>query len=119
MNAQSGIYPAFPPGLWRRIVLQPGDGDATEAGPHGLVLLHRDGVDAGDQGLPTSEDLGLLAVDLGLALATLFIFFAFTMRGIEPPSWWGNDVVGSTMDMQGTAVEMRVLGTDKFGPKSW
>lgn len=59
------------------------------------------------------------ALDLGLALATLFIFFAFTMRGIEPPSWWGNDVVGSTMDMQGTAVEMRVLGTDKFGPKSW
>jgi hypothetical protein len=26
MNAPAGIYPTFPPGLWRRIVLQPGPG---------------------------------------------------------------------------------------------
>ncbi|KAG6000246.1 hypothetical protein E4U43_001656 [Claviceps pusilla] len=46
-------------------------------------------------------------LDLGLALATLFIFFAFTMRGIEAPRWWGNDVVSSTMDAQGTAIQGR------------
>lgn len=58
-------------------------------------------------------------LDLGLALSTLFIFFAFSMHGIEPPKWWGNEVVGSTMDAQGTAVQGRVASGQMFGPKSW
>ncbi|CCE31426.1 probable isp4 protein [Claviceps purpurea 20.1] len=58
-------------------------------------------------------------LDLGLALATLFIFFAFSMQGIEPPRWWGNTVVSSTMDAQGTAVQGRVGDGKRFGPKSW
>ncbi|KAG6025820.1 hypothetical protein E4U41_001447 [Claviceps citrina] len=58
-------------------------------------------------------------LDLGLALSTLFIFFAFSMQGIEPPRWWGNDVVSSTMDSQGTAVQSRVREGQKFGPESW
>ena len=64
-------------------------------------------------------------LDLGLALATLVIFFAFTMHDIEPPKWWGNDIVGTTMDVQGTAVQMRVFGQgtkfgpEKFGPETW
>lgn len=59
-------------------------------------------------------------LDLGLALATLFIFFAFTMQEIEPPRWWGNDIVGTTMDVQGTAVQMKVMDAGKqFGPESW
>ncbi|GAO19962.1 hypothetical protein UVI_02046140 [Ustilaginoidea virens] len=59
------------------------------------------------------------ALDLGLALSTLFIFFAFSMQGIEPPKWWGNDVVSSTMDSQGTAVQRQVVAGQQFGPKSW
>jgi OPT family oligopeptide transporter len=59
-------------------------------------------------------------LDLGLALATLFIFFAFTLQGIEPPDWWGNRIVGTTMDVQGTAVQMHLLKENKkFGPKTW
>lgn len=58
-------------------------------------------------------------LDLGLALATLFIFFAFSMQGIEPPRWWGNTVVSSTMDAQGTAIQGRVGDGERFGPKSW
>ncbi|PNY26935.1 Uncharacterized protein TCAP_03124 [Tolypocladium capitatum] len=58
-------------------------------------------------------------LDLGLALATLFIFFAFSMQGIEPPRWWGNTVVKTTMDVQGTAVEAFVAEGQQFGPKSW
>lgn len=59
------------------------------------------------------------ALDLGLALATLFVFFAFTLHGIEPPSWWGNDIVGTTMDVQGTAIQMHVEEGKRFGPETW
>ncbi|KAF7543053.1 hypothetical protein G7Z17_g11054 [Cylindrodendrum hubeiense] len=59
------------------------------------------------------------ALDLGLALATLFVFFAFTLNGIEPPNWWGNNVVSTTMDVQGTAVQMHVKAGERFGPETW
>ncbi|KAK4069990.1 uncharacterized protein Triagg1_6785 [Trichoderma aggressivum f. europaeum] len=59
------------------------------------------------------------ALDLGLALATLFIFFAFTLNGIDPPKWWGNTVVDSTMDSKGTAVRAHVAPGEHFGPNSW
>ncbi|KAH7170320.1 OPT oligopeptide transporter protein-domain-containing protein [Dactylonectria macrodidyma] len=59
------------------------------------------------------------ALDLGLALATLFIFFAFTLNGIEPPNWWGNNIVSTTMDVQGTAIQMHVKEGERFGPKTW
>ncbi|KAK4186533.1 putative sexual differentiation process protein [Podospora australis] len=58
-------------------------------------------------------------LDLGLALATLGIFFAFTLREIDPPSWWGNDVVASTMDYKGTAVQVVLPEGETFGPSTW
>lgn len=59
-------------------------------------------------------------LDLGLALGTLFIFFAFTMHEIEPPKWWGNTVVDTTMDVQGNAVQMTIFDEgNKFGPETW
>ncbi|RYP92689.1 hypothetical protein DL770_001202 [Monosporascus sp. CRB-9-2] len=58
-------------------------------------------------------------LDLGLALSTLFIFFAFTLTEIEPPQWWGNTVVKSTMDFQGTAVEVKLPPGEIFGPRVW
>ncbi|EMR68455.1 putative opt family small oligopeptide transporter protein [Eutypa lata UCREL1] len=58
-------------------------------------------------------------LDLGLALSTLFIFFAFTLTEIDPPRWWGNDVVASTMDFQGTAVQVKLAPGETFGPPVW
>ncbi|RYP64008.1 hypothetical protein DL771_008979 [Monosporascus sp. 5C6A] len=58
-------------------------------------------------------------LDLGLALSTLFIFFAFTLTEINPPQWWGNTVVTSTMDFQGTAVEVKLRPGETFGPPVW
>ncbi|KAK5664118.1 hypothetical protein OQA88_333 [Cercophora sp. LCS_1] len=58
-------------------------------------------------------------LDLGLALSTLVIFFAFTLNNINPPSWWGNDVVMSTMDYKGTAVQQMLQEGGTFGPPSW
>jgi hypothetical protein len=37
------------------------------------------------------------ALDAGLALCTILIFFTLTMTNTEPPKWWGNNVVKSTM----------------------
>jgi hypothetical protein len=58
-------------------------------------------------------------LDLGLALASIFIFFAFTYNGIGPPKWWGNTVVDTTMDVQGTAVQAHVAPGQHFGPDHW
>ncbi|KAF4827716.1 Sexual differentiation process protein isp4 [Colletotrichum tropicale] len=58
-------------------------------------------------------------LDLGLALATLVIFLAFTLNKVEPPKWWGNDIVTSTMDAQGTAIQMTPPPGQKFGPTHW
>jgi OPT family small oligopeptide transporter len=37
------------------------------------------------------------ALDAGLAISTIIIFFALLLPKVNPPSWWGNNVVGSTM----------------------
>ncbi|KAL1843811.1 hypothetical protein VTJ49DRAFT_7521 [Mycothermus thermophilus] len=58
-------------------------------------------------------------LDLGLALSTLFIFFAFTIRNVEPPSWWGNEVIKTTMDYRGDAVQVVLPPGETFGPTSW
>lgn len=58
-------------------------------------------------------------LDLGLGLATLLIFFAFTLNNISPPSWWGNDVVQTTMDFTNTAVRSHVAEGQTFGPTTW
>ncbi len=58
-------------------------------------------------------------LDLGLALATLVIFFAFTLHNVSPPAWWGNDVVEGTMDVKGTAVQRVVGEGEAFGPQVW
>lgn len=59
------------------------------------------------------------ALDLGLAISTLVIFFAFTLNNIEPPAWWGNTVPTTTMDALGTAVQVILPEGQTFGPSSW
>ncbi|KAI1102848.1 small oligopeptide transporter [Jackrogersella minutella] len=58
-------------------------------------------------------------LDLGLAIGTLVIFFVFTLNEIEAPRWWGNEVVTSTMDYQGNAIQAVVSPGETFGPKVW
>ncbi|KAH7413044.1 small oligopeptide transporter-like protein [Cadophora sp. MPI-SDFR-AT-0126] len=58
-------------------------------------------------------------LDLGLALSTLFIFFAFTMNNVEAPVWWGNTVTTTTMDAMDTAVQAAVVPGEHFGPNKW
>ena len=58
-------------------------------------------------------------LDLGLALATLVVFFAFTLNNIDPPSWWGNDIVKTTLDYKGGAVQVKLPEGQTFGPESW
>ncbi|KAI2639552.1 small oligopeptide transporter [Hypomontagnella submonticulosa] len=58
-------------------------------------------------------------LDLGLALGTLVIFFVFTLNEIEAPRWWGNNVVTTTMDYQGKAVQVVLPAGETFGPQVW
>ena len=58
-------------------------------------------------------------LDLGLALSTLFIFFAFTLGNVQAPNWWGNTIVSATMDAQDTAVQATVAAGEHFGPAVW
>lgn len=58
-------------------------------------------------------------LDLGLALSTLTIFFAFTLNNINPPDWWGNNVITTTMDFQDTAIQTVLPQGQTFGPAKW
>ncbi|OAA73908.1 small oligopeptide transporter, OPT family [Cordyceps fumosorosea ARSEF 2679] len=58
-------------------------------------------------------------LDLGLALGTLVLFFAFTLPDVKPPQWWGNTIVERTMDFRGTAVQVVLPEGQTFGPQSW
>ncbi|KAI1426239.1 OPT oligopeptide transporter protein-domain-containing protein [Xylaria sp. FL1777] len=58
-------------------------------------------------------------LDLGLALGTIVIFLAFTLHGIDPPQWWGNTVVTTTLDYQGKAIQVVLPPGETFGPKTW
>jgi OPT family oligopeptide transporter len=59
------------------------------------------------------------ALDLGLALCTLLIFFAFTLNDIDAPQWWGNTVGATTMDALDTAIRNKVPEGQTFGPTTW
>ncbi|KAH8782850.1 OPT family small oligopeptide transporter [Diaporthe sp. PMI_573] len=58
-------------------------------------------------------------LDLGLALSTLTIFFAFTLNNIDPPNWWGNNVITTTMDFTDTAIQTVLPEGQTFGPAKW
>lgn len=58
------------------------------------------------------------ALDSGLALSTIVIFFALLLPQIDPPQWWGNTVI-NTMDYEGTAIQKVLPEGQKFGPTKW
>ena len=61
-------------------------------------------------------------LDIGLAWSSLIIFLALSLTDTQAPSWWGNNVVSSTIEAQGTAF-FYTLGQggkgDSFGPSTW
>ncbi|KAF2241763.1 small oligopeptide transporter [Trematosphaeria pertusa] len=63
--------------------------------------------------------LTAVGLDTGLAISTLTIFFIFTINRIDPPQWWGNTVMATTMDNQNTAIQSPVPEGQTFGPKVW
>lgn len=58
------------------------------------------------------------AMDVGLALAAIFIFFCVQLPGASMPDWWGTTVI-NTMDYTATALQKTVSGNETFGPKVW
>ncbi|THX14800.1 OPT family small oligopeptide transporter [Aureobasidium pullulans] len=59
------------------------------------------------------------ALDSGLIIATLVIFFAITLPEVSVPAWWGNVGVFETMDSLGTAIRKTVADGETFGPRTW
>ncbi|KAJ5641340.1 Sexual differentiation process protein isp4 [Penicillium lividum] len=59
------------------------------------------------------------ALDVGLAITTLIIFFTLTMTGAKFPDWWGTTITASTLDAQGHNVQKHVTDGETYGPKSW
>lgn len=58
------------------------------------------------------------SVSVGLAFAALFMFFATEYHHIvNPPAWWGNDVVQSTGDAAGGIPLLPIPAKGYFGPE--
>jgi hypothetical protein len=58
-------------------------------------------------------------LDVGLALCTILIFLTITMTNTDPPNWWGNNVVGTTLDATYKAVQKKVPKGEIFSPPTW
>lgn len=59
------------------------------------------------------------ALDAGLIISTIIVFFAITFPGVDIPQWWGNVAVYETLDATYAAVSKTVAEGETFGPKSW
>ncbi|KAF7546069.1 hypothetical protein G7Z17_g8684 [Cylindrodendrum hubeiense] len=57
------------------------------------------------------------ALDSGLAISAIIIFFAVVFPGVSL-SWWGNDVQGTTVDGQGIPLKS-IPESGTFGPATW
>ncbi|EPS39632.1 hypothetical protein H072_6564 [Dactylellina haptotyla CBS 200.50] len=58
-------------------------------------------------------------LDVGLALCTFIIFLTLSFTHTKAPNWWGNNVVETTMDFRGTAIQKSVGDFGRFGPSEW
>ena len=60
-------------------------------------------------------------LDSGLAISTIVIILTLSLTNTAPPNWWGNNVVGSTIDAQGAAIKIVLPAGQTFGPPagSW
>ena len=60
------------------------------------------------------------AMDVGLALCAIIIFFCVSLPGGSMTSWWGTTVI-ETIDFDAMAVQKTVDVTkgEYFGPRTW
>ncbi|KAF5524926.1 Sexual differentiation process protein isp4 [Colletotrichum aenigma] len=59
------------------------------------------------------------ALDAGLIISTIVIFFAITLPNVTIPQWWGNVDVYNTLDSTYGAILKTVGENETFGPSSW
>ncbi|KAI0173456.1 OPT family small oligopeptide transporter [Hypoxylon sp. FL1284] len=59
------------------------------------------------------------ALDAGLILSTIVVFFAITLPGVTIPQWWGNVDVYNTVDASITSWLKTVPEGGTFGPATW
>jgi OPT family oligopeptide transporter len=59
------------------------------------------------------------ALDAGLIISTIVVFFAIQYKEVQVPDWWGNNVPYTTMDYLYTAVRKTVAKGETFGPSTW
>jgi OPT oligopeptide transporter protein len=57
------------------------------------------------------------ALDAGVALGILAVFFIFQVRGVDL-SWWGNNVWMNTADARGEPL-LKLAPGETFGPTTW
>jgi OPT family oligopeptide transporter len=59
------------------------------------------------------------ALDCGLIVSTLVIFFTLYLTSAREPQWWGNVAALQTLDHDATAVKIHLAPGETFGPSSW
>ncbi|KAI1170423.1 OPT family small oligopeptide transporter [Nemania sp. FL0916] len=59
------------------------------------------------------------ALDCGLMIATILIFFTLYLTSANAPRWYGNYDVYETLDQRGLAIKSFVAAGETFGPTSW
>lgn len=59
------------------------------------------------------------ALDCGLILSTLLIFFTLYLTNVPHPDWWGNHGALQNLDMSNTAISSSVGKGEFFGPAQW
>ncbi|MCJ1374262.1 hypothetical protein MMC20_005494 [Loxospora ochrophaea] len=59
-------------------------------------------------------------MDIGLAISTIVIFCCLELTSQQAPSWWGNNVIASTLDANYDAFQTVLQpGDPPFGPAKW
>lgn len=59
------------------------------------------------------------ALDVGLALCAIVLFFCVQLPGGEMPAYWGTNIVQETLDQTGAAIRKTVAHGEYFGPRTW
>lgn len=59
------------------------------------------------------------ALDCGLIVATIVVFFTLYLTAATPPQWFGNYDVYDTWDQRGLAIKTFVAQGETIGPSTW
>jgi hypothetical protein len=59
------------------------------------------------------------ALDVGLALCAIILFFCVQLPGGAMPDYWGTTIVGETLDGAQAAIRKVVGEGEYFGPRTW